>query len=413
LENIVNADIAVIGGGASGLVSAIEIKNICPSADVIIAERLDRTGKKILATGNGRCNLSNRNLSSYSYHGSVKNIMDIIEKTPSAEDFFSSLGVLCTSDSEGRIYPYSKNASSVLTALRLKISELGINELCGFNVVRIERKKGGYIIYSENNSAIKCSKIIISCGGYASPSFGTDGSMIKLLRNMGYKSEKICPAVAPLKANPEKLKGLKGVRIRGSISAVSNGKILRTEKGEIQFTENTVSGICVFNLAYLFQKYEGKLSLTADLMPEISITELEKLLADIQLKRYIHTLENFLNGIFSKNLSVYIVKNALGKPLTEKISSLEYKDIRKMAKLIKSLEFEVTGCSSWQNAQVTAGGISGMCIDENLQSLKDKGIYFAGEILDVHGDCGGFNLEWAWSSGMWAGRNCALSLKRK
>lgn len=412
MENIINTDIAIIGGGASGLAAAIEIKNICPSADVIIAEHLDRTGKKILATGNGRCNLSNKNLTSSAYHGSVKNVMDIIEKTPSAEDFFNSLGVLCISDSEGRIYPYSRNASSVLTALRLKISELGIEEICGFNVVKIERKKGRYIIHSENNLLIECKRIIISCGGYASPSFGTDGSMIKLLRNMGYKTEKICPAIAPLKAKSEKLKGLKGVRVKGNISAVSNGKIIRTESGEIQFTENTISGICVFNLAYLFSEYEGKLSLRADLMPEISRGELEKLLADMQSKRYMHTLENFLNGIFVKNLSVYIMKNAVGKPLTEKISSLEYNDIRKIAKLIKSLEFEVTGCSSWQNSQVTSGGISGMCIDENLQSLKDKGIYFAGEILDVNGDCGGFNLEWAWSSGIWAGRNCALSLMK-
>lgn len=406
-----NTDITIIGGGASGLCAAIEIKRICPSANVIIAERSDRTGKKILATGNGRCNLSNEKLSSSAYHGSIKNFMEIIKKTQSSEKFFNSIGVLCTSDNEGRIYPYSRNSSSVLTALRLKLSELEVKELCGFYAVKIEKKNNFYIIHSDDGMTIKSKKIIIACGGYASPSFGTDGNMIRLLKNMNYKINKICPAVAPFKVNPEKLRGLKGVRVKGNISAVSDGKIIRTESGEIQFTENTISGICVFNLAYLFAEYEGNLTLRADLMPEISIEKLQKILLSIKSDRHMHTLENFLNGIFVKNLSVYIIKNALSRPMTDKISSLKYNDIRKIAEFIKCLEFKVSGCCAWQNAQVTSGGISGVCVDEDLQSRKDRGIYFAGEILDIDGDCGGFNLEWAWSSGIWAGRNCAFSLK--
>ncbi|MCD7730044.1 MAG: aminoacetone oxidase family FAD-binding enzyme [Oscillospiraceae bacterium] len=413
MGNVITADIVILGGGASGLAAAVSAKRTAPYARVLIAERLDRVGKKILATGNGRCNLSNKNLSAASYHGSVKNIMEIIEQTPSAEEFFASLGVVCTADAEGRIYPYSRSAASVLTALRLKISSLGIEEMCGFYAVKIEINGGGFRIYSEDNSVIECGKIIAACGGYAAPSFGTDGNAIKLFRSMGYRTEKVCPAVAPLRVSPEELKGLKGVRAKCRVSAVSDGRILRAEKGEIQFTDNSLSGICVFNLAHIFSEYEGRLSLSVDFMPEISRRELEELLWSIKEIRSDCPLEDFLSGIFAKNLAVYIIKKAAAKPLTEKTSSLGRREIINAVSLIKALEFKVTGCSSWQNAQVTLGGISGACVDEGLQSKTHKGIYFAGEILDVCGDCGGFNLEWAWSSGIWAGEGCAKSISRK
>lgn len=410
LENRIKTDAIIIGGGASGLAAAIEFKNISPDADVVIVERLNKTGRKILATGNGRCNLSNKNLIESAYHGSVRNVMEIIHATPSAEDFFSTLGVLCTSDSQGRIYPYSNSAASVLNAMRLRLSETGVRELCDFEVKEIRKIQGGFILCSDN-AEIECRRIIISAGGYASPSFGTDGGMIRLLKNMGYKTAKICPAVAPLRVHPSSLKGLKGVRVKGKISAMSGGKILREEEGEIQFTENTVSGICVFNLAYLASEHEGNLQLCADLMPNMTLQQLEEYLFCIQAQRYTHTLEDFLSGVFVKNLAVYLIKNTLSRPVTDKISSLKYNEIHQIAAKIKALKFDVTGCSAWQNAQVTAGGIHGSLVDEMLQSKINSGIYLAGEILDVDGDCGGFNLQWAWSSGIWAGRNCALSLK--
>ena len=235
--------------------------------------------------------------------------------------------------------------------------------------------------------------------------------MLRILKNMGYKTAKICPAVAPLRVSPDRLKGLKGVRAKGRISAVSDGKVLRTEYGEIQFNENNISGICVFNLAYLFQKYEGKMILRADLLPETDEKNLIVCLERVRKNRSEYSLEELLTGIFVKNLAVYLVKNTLHRPMTDRINSVTGSEIKKLVRAIKCLEFEVTGCSPWQNAQATCGGIHADCVTENLESRLHKGIYFCGEILDTVGDCGGYNLQWAWSSGIWAGRKCAESLK--
>ncbi len=409
MSDVIYADVVIVGGGASGIAAAIEVKRTAPQLSVVIAERLEKTGRKILATGNGRCNLGNRNASEKMYRGSVKNIGEILACISSIEDYFNELGVLCTSDEQGRMYPYSNSAATVLSALRIKLEELEIREVCGFRLMKIERSGKGYKLISES-SIIECGRVIISAGGYAGPSFGTDGSLTGILRKMGYKTAKICPAVAPLRVRPDAVKGLRGVRVKGKIFAVSDEKILREEVGEIQFTENSVSGICVFNLAYFMAEYEGKLMLRADLMPDKSPKSVEEYIYRVQAQRSDRPLEELLTGAFVKNLAVYLVKNAVQRPLTDKILTLKYNEIHKLVQLIKYLEFEVTGASSWQNAQVTAGGIHGSNVDKFLESRTDRGLYFAGEILDVDGDCGGYNLQWAWCSGTWAGRNCAKSL---
>ncbi|WP_303820864.1 aminoacetone oxidase family FAD-binding enzyme [Ruminococcus flavefaciens] len=404
-------DIAVIGGGASGFAAAIEAKTALPKARVVILEKLDRVGRKILATGNGRCNLSNINLSADHYHGSVKNVMRIIGATPSAKEFFGSIGVICTADTKGRIYPKSNSAATVLSALRLRAEELYISERCNFEATFIESTNDGFRIHSASGEKFPCRRVIVAAGGYAAPQFGTDGSVIRLLRSKGCHTTKICPAVAPLRVRPELLKGLKGVRAKGRVMAYSAGRLLKEEVGEIQFTENALSGICVFNMAHLFSQYEGKLKLRLDLAADMDADQLEGYLRVIQYQRGKQTTEELLTGIFPRNLSSYITKRALGKPLTVLISELRDNDLRQVVQLIKCLEFDVTGTAPWKDAQVTSGGISGECVDERLQLRSEKGIFLCGEILDVDGDCGGYNLQWAWSSGILAGRSCADSLR--
>lgn len=405
-------DIAVIGGGASGLAAAITAARLC-DGKVTVFERLVRTGKKIIATGNGKCNLSNKSLKPENYHGSV-DAMKIIRSTPDWYEFFTeSMGVVCVSGSEGReggIYPRSNTATTVLNALRLTAESLGVNEVCDFEVTEISGTDNNYIVKSKDSTVI-CRKIIIACGGYAGTSFGTDGSMMRIFKEMGYRISKICPAVASLRVSPDKLKGLKGVRVKGKISAVSGDKVLRTEYGEMHFNENNISGICVFNLAYLFQEYEGRLMLRADLLPDMNADDITGYIRRIKKIRSENCLEETLTGIFPKNLAVYIVRNVLKRPMTEMIETLSDSEIKNLADVIKCLEFEVTGCSPWQNAQATCGGIHAECVTGNLESVKHSGIYFCGEILDTVGDCGGYNLQWAWSSGMWAGMHCAESLK--
>ena len=409
------ADIVVIGGGASGLAAAMSAKETAPEASVLIAEKLPRTGKKIIATGNGRCNLSNLSLSRHNFHGSI-DAMEVIGKTPDWYELFTrKLGVACVTGSEGReggVYPRSSSSATVLNALRLKIAALGAEELCDCEISSIAPKGNGFeLTYS--GGTIFCRKVIIAAGGYAAPSFGTDGGMLRMLKGMGIRSGKICPAAAPLRVSPDRLKGLKGARIKGEIAAYSGEKELRREKGEIQFNENNISGVCVFNLAYLFQQYEGRLTLRADLASDMSENELFDYLHRIRTDRCGCVAEELLSGFFIKNLAVWLIKNILGKSPSAPIESITDKDIKLLCSSIKSLEFEVTGCSPWQNAQSTMGGITSDCINDKLESVKYDGMFFCGEILDVAGDCGGYNLQWAWSSGTWAGKNAALSLKGK
>lgn len=406
-------DIAVLGGGASGLIAALCAKETNPYADVAVIEKLQRTGKKLIATGNGKCNLSNVKISEYNYHGSF-DVLKVIENTPDYYELFTEkLGIMCVTGSEGReggVYPRSNSSATVLNAIRMKLGELGVAEVCGCEITEIKQEKGGYTLISADEE-IFCKKLIIASGGYAAPAFGTDGAVMRMMKNMGYRTSKICPAVAPLRVSPDKVKGLKGVRVKGRISAVSGDKILRTEKGELQFNDNNISGICVFNLAYLFSEYEGKMKLAADFLPEMTKEKLKAYLDKIKKQRSSCTLEEFLTGIFVKNLAVFLVKNSVKRPLTDIISSLNDKEINAVAENIKNYEFEVTGCSPWTNAQTTMGGIHSSCIDENMQSRLHKGIYFCGEILDIAGDCGGYNLQWAWSTGILAGTNCGKSLK--
>lgn len=408
-----NTDIAIIGGGASGLTAAIAAREANPSAKVTVIEKLPRVGKKIIASGNGKCNLSNQELSERHYHGSV-DAMRIISGTPCHKAFFTDyLGVLCVAGSEGRkggIYPRSNSSTTILNALRLRIRSLGIEELCDHEITAVSPLKKGFEL-SAGDEKIVCRSLIIAAGGYAAPTFGTDGGMIRILKELGYRTSKICPAVAPLRVAADKLKGLRGVRVKGEISAFSGEKLLRTEKGEIQFNENNISGICVFNLAYLFQQYEGKLTLKADLLPDISLPELTTYLTKIRNDKGDLPTEELLSGIFVKNLGLYLLKNSIDRPLTDSIGKLKNKDISAVAAKIKSLEFKVSGCSSWQNAQTTMGGIHASCVDENLQSKLHKGLFLCGEILDTAGDCGGYNLQWAWSSGILAGGSCGKFLR--
>lgn len=403
-------DILLIGGGASGLAAAISAKETAPSAETVIAERLPRVGKKILATGNGRCNLGSRFLSAEHYHGSV-DAMDVISRTPSAEAFFRRIGVLTFSDEQGRLYPYSGAAATVLNALRQRAEALGVKEECGFTVSGIERKNDRWTVISDDGRKLGCRKLIIAAGGHADPKSGTDGTMLRILRDMGYQLAKCCPAVAPLKTDPALLKGLKGIRARCRVQAFAEGRLLHTEEGEMQFTETMLSGICVFNMAYLWGRYGEKLRIIADLAPDITSEALCGYLREIRKLSGNAPISELLCGMFRRELAAYITRAALKKKDIPAISSLTDGDLTRIAETVKGLSFPVTGCAPWQNAQSTYGGVKAACIGSDLSSRLHKDLWLCGEIADTVGDCGGYNLQWAWSSGILAGKNAALSLK--
>jgi len=402
------ADILVIGGGAAGISAAVAAKEANPAAEVMIAEKLPRIGKKILATGNGRCNLGNVNILPEHYHGGLSNTMQIIEKFD-LTSFFASLGVFCIADDSGRLYPHSNTATSVVSAFCIRLAQLGIREVCGFNVKSIVKKDGKFII-SDGESSICTQKIVITVGGSAAPVFGTDGSFNRVLQGIGHTFTPVYPAVAPLKVDPESVRGLKGLRAKVRITAVVDGIKIAEELGEIQFNDGQISGICVFNISHLWRLRKKEMTVLIDFAPQYDFNRLLDIINRLQTVRTNCSIDELLTGIFHKNICAFLLKS-LKINLSDSVKNLEDRTLKLVANRIKSLEIPIIGVAPWANAQATCGGICGKDVDENLQSKICEGIYFAGEILDVDGICGGYNLMWAWASGTHAGRAAGGKIK--
>lgn len=400
-------DIAIIGGGASGLTAAISAKRTAPDSRVCLLERLPRVGKKLLATGNGRCNLTNDNMGCSYFGGSCTKFYNIIEGF-NTKEFFESLGLMCISDSEGRVYPMSNTASSVLDALRLEAEKLGIDVICDFPVKDI---KSGYVISSDND-AVSAKAVILCGGGLSQSSLGSDGSLLRLSKNMGIKVTKLAPALTAVKTDINLVKSLKGLRVHGKATLYCDDKPVRSEYGEIQFNDGILSGICVFNLSTCF--IEGKMHyITLDLLPEKNVKEIENTLINIQNIRSDAPLEDFLSGILHKRLGNLIIKNSVDYKLNEPCSILKKTDIKEITGQIKELRFPVTGLQGFEKSQVTSGGIHADELNGQLMSRKYKGLYFCGEMLDIIGLCGGYNLTFAFASGFYAGKNAAEFIKGK
>ena len=400
-------DIAVVGGGASGLAAAISAKRENSSLSVCVLERLSRVGKKLLVTGNGRCNLTNRNMNCSYFQGSCTNLYSVIDSFD-IEEFFRSLGVICIADSEGRVYPKSNTASSVLDALRLEAEKLGIEIICDFCVSEINN---GYIIISDNQS-ILADSIILAGGGLSQANLGSDGSVIRLCKDMGIKISRLSPALTAVKTNPELVRSLKGLRVQAKATLYIDGKEIKSETGEIQFNDGILSGICIYNLSnYIIDSKNARIHL--DLLPDMNKKSIENMLLDIRRIRSNAALEDYLSGVFHKRIGNMIIKQAASYQLTTPVSILNDADIERISEIIKALVFPVCGLQGFEKSQVTSGGVLASEIDEQLMSKKYKGMYFCGEMLDIVGDCGGYNLTFAFSSGYFAGKNAARRIKSK
>lgn len=404
-----NFDIAVIGGGASGLAAAISAARTNPELKIAVLERLPRIGKKILATGNGRCNYTNANIDISNYHGSCTALCNSV-KNFSCEDFFESLGVYGYRDDELRVYPLSNNASAVLDSMRLEIVKLGIEVICDFNVTEIKKEKN-YRIFSEN-SCISASSVIAAGGGMSQANLGSDGSVLRILKKIGVKLSPLSPALTSFKVSPETVRSLKGIRANAAVTLFSDNGKLGSQRGEVQFGDGTISGICVFNLSCLAGGKQN-LELSIDMLPEMNFSEVKSLLLSIKKIRYNAASEDFLSGILNKRIGMSIIKLCTDRPLTEKVSAVSDKELSKIAGMIKDYRFKVIGLSGFEKSQVTAGGVSASEVDDSLRSKKFSGMYFCGEILDIIGDCGGYNLHFAFASGAHAGKICAEDLNDK
>ena len=415
-----NIDIAVIGGGAAGFASSICAAKEVKGLKIAIFEKGSRVARKILATGNGRCNISNKNLSMDRYHGENVSFAEFaltqfdFDKTM---EFFTKIGVLPTELEEGKVYPMSLQAASVVDMLRIEAQRLGILEVVDFEVKEINYAGGKFEIKSSSGAKVNAKKVILCTGGKAAPELGTDGSAYKLAQNFGHKLTPLFPALVQLKCNPVRVRALKGVKLMGVASLVKDNKTMQKEYGEVMFTDYGLSGPPIFQLSRktseLLNKGNKNIKIKVDLTPEYSFMQIEDILFQRRKDLSDVSAENFLNGMLNKQIARQILKESDETlKLNVPSKSITDKTIKTLAGKIKGWEFEVIGTNPWKNAQVTAGGVETDYVNpETMESKLVKGFYMAGEILDVDGDCGGFNLQWAWSSGFAAGKNAALSIK--
>lgn len=382
--------VAVLGGGASGIMAAITASGF--GSEVILLEKNHRIGKKLLMTGNGRCNLTNLKLKADNYNSAF--VCDAISEFSPQDTvaFFSEIGLLTYEEEEGRVYPLSNQASAVLEVLLLELERRNIAVVCDFEVANIEKTVNGFTVSDKNGKKVDADKIIVALGGKAACKTGSDGDGYGLLKRLGHSIKEPDKALVQLKTD----KSIKGVRAFGKVTL--NG---RSESGEIQFTGYGLSGIPVFNLS----RYAKKGDIVAlDLMPDFTIDEVTEYLK----KRRNQTLETYLVGILNKPLGQMLLKECDIGRLSRGSGSLEAFEVEKIAKKLKGWEFTVTDKMGWDNAQVTMGGVDLSEINpKTMESKIVRGCYITGEIADIDGICGGFNLQWAWSSGYAAGKNAA------
>ena len=400
-------DLIVVGGGSSGLMAAIIAKDF--GMDVAIVEGNDRIGKKILVTGNGRCNISNRNISSpYKCFHSENNTFfeEALNKftVHDTESLFLSLGLPLIQLENGKMYPKSLQASSVIDIFRMALDDRHIPLYTNCKISSINKKKN--FILSSNNDEYKdfsCNKIILSCGGKSAAKTGSDGSAYKLCKSL--------PGIVQLKLDYPYLKALSGIKFDGSVSILINDEVVRTDAGEVLFTDYGISGPPIMQLSSYASKAlhkNSRVTVRLDMFPSESKKDIENFFTThFSIFNY-REISSALIGIVNKKLISTLLKDVGIKDIHSSCSNIDWKSISKLIDRFKKWDFNCIDTNGFPNAQVTIGGVDTSEVNNTtLESKLVKNLYFCGEILDVHGDCGGFNLQWAWSSGYLAAKSAA------
>ena len=308
------------------------------------------------------------------------------------------------------MYPYSDQATAILDALRNEIQRLNIEVITDFEVKEIKPNKVGFKITSFTGKVINSDKVIVATGGCASPNLGSNGTGFKILEDLGHRISELSPALVQLKTEKDIVKGLKGIKFNGKVQMISNGEILGEDFGEVLFTDYGLSGPPIFQLSTISAIHKNcKVSL--DFMPELSEKDVFDLLYERMKNLSYLNMENFFIGLFNKRIGNVIAKKSGIEKLSFLVSDLSKPIIWNMVKNIKGMTFSIIGQNGWNNAQVTAGGALTSNFDERtMESKKVFGLYATGEVLDIFGDCGGYNLQWAWSSGVVAGESSANAI---
>lgn len=408
--------VGVIGGGAAGMTAAIAAAE--QGAKVTILEANDRLGKKILSTGNGKCNLGNEKLGPEEYYTGEPALLERLLgrfSTDDTVDFFQRLGLLVKSRNGG-LYPVSEQASSVLDVLRFEVSALGVEVVTGCRVERIERDEGsGRIQVQGAEKEFSFDSVILACGGKAAPKTGSDGSGYRLAERLGHSLIPTVPALVQLKCREDFFKSIAGVRAEAELTMMEKGECKVRERGELQLTDYGISGIPVFQISrqvnYRLLE-EREVEIVIDFLPDYPPDAYERLYIGRMLLQGQRTVEEFFAGMLNKKLMLLFIRLAGLKP-TEEIDSADREKVKRVFELCRKFTVHVTGHNGYENAQVCAGGVPLSEVTERLESVKAPGVYFAGEMLDVDGRCGGYNLQWAWTSGCLAGMAAAEKNCRK
>lgn len=383
-------DICIIGAGASGLAAAVTAAGKQKNNSVMIIEKKDVPGRKLAATGNGKCNLTNIHCT---------DVNDTLL-------FFEELGVYTRTDGEGRVYPYCSQAKDVVYALVNAAESAGVEIRTDCTVEKIEKKDNCFRIKT-NKESITAKKILIATGGKAAPQFGTSGDGYAIAKSFGHTVARLAPVLTGIEVH-EDLKMLKGVRVKALVKLLKDGSVIQEEAGEVQFNEDGISGICVMNLSRFIKLEDGeafaegirRYSAEIDFLPEVGHEQLENMLIK-RMQLDLGSPENLLISILPQQLRRYIFD-------TLNVASAQKIDLCKLTEAVKCFRLGITGTKGWKVAQCTAGGVK---LDEiNMDTMESRivdDLYFAGEVIDYDGPCGGYNLQNAWITGIKAGKAMA------
>jgi len=408
-----NKKVIVVGGGAAGMMAAISASRL--GADVTILERNPRVGKKILATGNGRCNFTNidADITCYSGNNPKFAYSALANFSPAdAIDFFEELGIKPKVEGAGKVFPMSDQASSILDVLLYELRELGVNIVCNAFVEEITKENERFIVRLDSGEEYSGHRVVLTTGGKAMPASGSDGNGYKLAAKLGHTICDVFPALVQLMLEGPYFKRLDGVKFVGTAEIIHQNKSYAADRGDILFANYGISGPPILQISRKAGELlnEGKeVYLKVNIMDMMSKEELRRLIAKRLQTGAKKPLDFSFVGLINKRLiPVVLLEAGIDDPKSP-AGRLAAKEQEKIADILTDWRFKIKGTRSWPSAQVTAGGVDTREIKQNtMESKLVKGLFFAGEIIDIDGKCGGFNLQWAWSSGFIAGKNAAL-----